>query len=473
MSSIITPNMALTVPGVGTEAGPQYATEINQDLVTLDSHDHTAGKGLPIVPAAIDINTALTFQNNFATNVAGITLLPQGATPSINTVYESGVDLFYVDGNGNNVQLTANGGVAGSPGNITGLTAPASVSYISASSTFIFQSDTNIAANLDGGSVLLRNITPNSTNAVTLSPPANLSSSFTLTLPTLPVANSFLTMNTIGQITGSIPTSAGLGTSNFPAGFQFPLANAAVTSATTVAPQTQFLTADSTSAPFAITIYTAVGNAGREIFIKKISADMNAITVTPQSGQTIEFQSSYALFTQGEAILLISDGINWYVQDHQATTPWSAPVATIISSTGTFPTKGTTGQDQMIWRRIGNSAEVKVVYAQTGAGSPGSGDGLFQLPPGLVFDSSVTAFSAVIIGNNVINALGVDTYPGGYIGFSGQTAAAVILPFDTTHYRIYVTPTFGVANASNSFYYNTTAFGYSLKFVVPIAGWNA
>lgn len=465
--------MSLTVPGVGTEAGPQYATEINQDLVTLDSHDHTAGKGLPIVPAAIDINTALTFQNNFATNVAGIALLPQGATPSINTVYESGVDLFYVDGNGNNVQITANGGVAGSPGNITGLAAPASVSYISASSTFVFQSDTNIAANLDGGSVLLRNITPNSTNAITLSPPANLNSSFTLTLPTLPVANSFLTINTIGQITGSIPTAAGLGTSNFPSGFQFPLANAAVTSATTVAPQTQFLTADSTSAPFAITIYTAIGNAGREIFIKKISADLNAITITPQSGQTIEFQSTYALFTQGEAILLISDGINWYVQDHQTATPWSASAVTVVTSTGTSPTKGGVTVDQVNWRRVGNSAEIKYTYAQNAVGSAGSGDGLFALPAGLSFDSTVVVANTTIIGNGVLAATRVDAYPGGYIGFSGQTSAAIILPYDATHFRIYITQTVGVANAATSYYYSTNAFGYGLKFMAPIAGWNA
>lgn len=200
MASIITPNMSLTVPGVGTEAGPQYATEINQDLNLLDAHDHTAGRGIAIVPAAMNINTALTFANNFATNVAGVNLQPQSSTPAINTVYESGVDLFYVDGNGNNVQLTSGGGVAGSPGNITGLTPPASVSYISASSTFVFQSDTNIAANLDVGSVLLRNLTPNSTFALTLSAPAALTNNYNVRLPILPASQSFMTIDNLGNI---------------------------------------------------------------------------------------------------------------------------------------------------------------------------------------------------------------------------------------------------------------------------------
>lgn len=201
MSFTLSANMQLPIPGVGSEAGPNYAFDVNNSLTLVDQHDHTAGKGVPITPAGMSINTALSFNNNFATSLAGLTLVAQSSTPVDATIYRSGDDLFYIDGIGNTIQITANGGIAGTPGSIANLTPPASVSYVSASSTFVFQSDVNIAANLDGGSLLLRNISPNSTNSITLSPPAALSSSYDLTLPTLPNAQKIMTLDASGNIT--------------------------------------------------------------------------------------------------------------------------------------------------------------------------------------------------------------------------------------------------------------------------------
>lgn len=200
MSSTISPNMSLIVPGVGTEAGPQYAIDIDMDLSIIDQHTHAPGSGVLITPNAININTALTFNSNFATSIAGLTLVAQGSTPAINTVYESGVDLYFVDGVGNNVRITQSGGVAGSPGSISNLTAPASASYVSGSSTFVWQSNTSIAANMDFGAAILRNLSPNSTYALTLQPPASLSNNYTITLPTLPASLSLVALDTSGNL---------------------------------------------------------------------------------------------------------------------------------------------------------------------------------------------------------------------------------------------------------------------------------
>lgn len=208
MSTINTPDMNLPVPVVGQELGPQYATDINNCFSIVDQHDHSPGSGALITPNGININTAFTMNDNFITNIAGLTLIPQGTTPAINSIYESGVDLYYVDGLGNNIQITANGGVAGSPGSISGLTSPASASYVSANSTFVWQSDVGIAANMDFGSAILRNLTPNSTFGVTLSPVSALGVNYTLTLPTLPVATSFLQLDTAGNITAVTPVSS-------------------------------------------------------------------------------------------------------------------------------------------------------------------------------------------------------------------------------------------------------------------------
>lgn len=192
--------MSLTIPGVGTEAGPDFALEINSALTLLDQHDHTPGKGVPISPAGMNINDTLAFNNNFLSQVAGVSLLAQSTTPGLSTVYQSGVDLYFVDGLGNNVRLTQSGGTAGTPGSITNLIAPASATYVSGTSTFVWQSDVNTAANMDAGSLLLRNLSPNSTFALTLSAPAGLANNYGITLPLLPSVQSFVTLDNSGQM---------------------------------------------------------------------------------------------------------------------------------------------------------------------------------------------------------------------------------------------------------------------------------
>ena len=192
-------NMNLPIPTVGVDPGPDYADNVNTALTLIDSHDHTPGYGVQITPAGFNINAALNFNNQPATNVAYVTLSAQLSTPDIGTVYESGVDLFFVDGLGNNIRITQDGAVAGTPGSISNLLPPASASYNSGSQTFVWESDTGIAANMDFGAAIMRNLSPNSTFALTLQPPA-LSNNFTITLPTLPASSKILTIDSAGTM---------------------------------------------------------------------------------------------------------------------------------------------------------------------------------------------------------------------------------------------------------------------------------
>lgn len=204
MSYITSPNMGLQIPAVGGEPGPTFATDINNSLTLIDQHSHLPGSGVLITPGAININAALTFNNNFATSIAGVTLQAQTSTPVNSTVYESGNDLYFTDGVGNNVRITQSGGVAGSPGSISNLTSPASAAYVSADSTFVWQSNTNIAANLDAGSLLMRNLTPNSTFALTLQPPASLASNYSITLPAIPSSTLIMSMTNGGIMAANV-----------------------------------------------------------------------------------------------------------------------------------------------------------------------------------------------------------------------------------------------------------------------------
>lgn len=210
---VLSPSMSLPIPTVGQEAGPQYGFDINSSLYLIDSHDHSPGKGVQITPNGLNINSNLDMIGNILTNAASVNFESQSGTAGLNSIYEKGVDLYFVDGNGNDVRITQSGGVAGTPGSIANLVPPASASYVSGSSTFVWQSNTNIAANMDMGAALLRNLSPNSTFALTLQPPAALSSNYTITLPVLPVSSSFLTIDPSGNMASSPSLTGGITTS--------------------------------------------------------------------------------------------------------------------------------------------------------------------------------------------------------------------------------------------------------------------
>jgi hypothetical protein len=133
----------------------------------------------------------------------------------VGCIYVAGVDLYYNDVNGNPVRITQSGSVAGTPGSIANLVAPASAQYSSVTKTFTWQSDVSTPAYLDAASIVLRNLVAGG-NGLTLSPP-NLASNYTLTLPQIPSVNAFLGVDTSGNITTIASQSAGITRSNLAA----------------------------------------------------------------------------------------------------------------------------------------------------------------------------------------------------------------------------------------------------------------
>lgn len=210
--------MNLTIPVVSQEPGPQYASDINSCLTTIDSHDHSSGKGLQITPAGMNITSDLSFGGNNAIALRSTRFTSQSSpiagASDLGCLYESGVDLYYNDGSGNQIRLTQSGGIAGTPGSISGLVPPASVTY--SAPTFVFQSGVSIAANLDARNIILRNSGAGSFG-LTLSPPSSMGADFTITLPSLPGAQSFMTIDASGAIAAPIAYAGGITTSNIAA----------------------------------------------------------------------------------------------------------------------------------------------------------------------------------------------------------------------------------------------------------------
>lgn len=200
MSSTTTPNMNLVIPTTGSQPGPQYANNINGSLSTIDAHNHTPGYGVAIPVSGLSIQTGLPFNNNPALSLQASVYTAQGSLATNQAVYVQGVDLYYNDGNGNVIQLTNNGSISGSAGNISGLVSPAAVTY--GSGVFTFQSDSTgpTAGNIDAASIVIRKAVASSPG-ITLTAPSALSSDYSLTLPAAPPAtNRIMTIDPSGNI---------------------------------------------------------------------------------------------------------------------------------------------------------------------------------------------------------------------------------------------------------------------------------
>lgn len=228
MSNTVTsPNMSLPVPVVGVDPGPDWATQLNNCLALIDQHNHSTGQGVQIGPAGLNINADLSIGSNNLTLVRSTRYAGQSGTltgaSDLGCSYVAGVDLYFNDLSGNKIRITQSGGVAGSPGSIASLTSPASATYVSGTSTFVWQSAASTPANLDAAAVIFRNLSANS-KGLTLSPPAAMGADYSLVLPSVPGSTLPVILDNVGNLGTAQITSA-------------QIANAAVTT-TQIASQT-------------------------------------------------------------------------------------------------------------------------------------------------------------------------------------------------------------------------------------------
>lgn len=168
-NTVISPNMNLPVPVVGTDPGPDWATNYDACLNAIDSHNHTSGQGVPITPDAININADLPMNGFDLTSADAVTFQARVAalTSLLRSLQVVSADLYFIDGAGNSVRITQGGSVTGSSGTITGLpSGTASASY--SGGTFTWQQATNTPATMDMGPAIIRSTTASS-KGVTLS----------------------------------------------------------------------------------------------------------------------------------------------------------------------------------------------------------------------------------------------------------------------------------------------------------------
>jgi hypothetical protein len=229
-------------------------------------------------------------------------------------------------------------------------------------------------------------------------------------------------------------------------------------------------------ASWTLTLYAASGNAGKKLRIKHNGTSLTQVyTIDGNASETINGNTTYALYTNGETVTLYCDGSNWHVWDHFAVTPWALSGSITIGATTLAPTKASgIAVDECFWRRVGQDAHIMMNYRQTNTtgAAAGTGDYLFTLPSNLSIDTPgvITTVDTSAEGGTAwvaSNAVGV-----AHCGVSTANNSGVVVVYDATRVRLMSQNNGGQGVVSAGYTgLTTTNVQYGLNFVVPISGW--
>ena len=151
---------------------------------------------------------------------------------------------------------------------------------------------------------------------------------------------------------------------------------------------------------------------------------------------------------------------------------WVDTGPVVIQADTTNPTKGTIDVDRLSYRRVGDSAEIKVEFRQTTSGTAGSGEYRFPLPAGLAIDLAKFISggwdSSGVVGtflqgtaataSNRQGFVFIEQGVSSYVRFRGRRSGNADRDLETI----------GSADGSLG-----SAISYSAIFTVPIQGWAA
>jgi len=102
--------MSLELPGVSSTTGPTWATNINTAFETIDEHDHSTGSGKKITTSGLNINADLSLNDNNLTDIDELEFNAlSSATATLRSLQVVEKDLYYNDGDGNNIRFTTGG----------------------------------------------------------------------------------------------------------------------------------------------------------------------------------------------------------------------------------------------------------------------------------------------------------------------------------------------------------------------------
>ncbi len=101
--------MNLNLPVPTLTPGPTWAANVNTAITTIDSHDHSPGRGTAVPASGLNINADLDTHGNKLLNVKGVNLTSEIATlptSNVQAVYSYSGDLWFNNSSGVPVQIT-------------------------------------------------------------------------------------------------------------------------------------------------------------------------------------------------------------------------------------------------------------------------------------------------------------------------------------------------------------------------------
>lgn len=143
--------MVLVLPIPEVEIGPDWAQELIAAFNRIDIHDHTSDLGVPITPAALDINDDIDMDGNSLIGTESVVLNNLSSLSTPCAVYRIGNNLYYNNAAGTPVQITT-GNVVNAPGSgVIVAAAPPSYPYnvLSTDAQTVQLIDTNAARTIN------------------------------------------------------------------------------------------------------------------------------------------------------------------------------------------------------------------------------------------------------------------------------------------------------------------------------------
>lgn len=235
---------------------------------------------------------------------------------------------------------------------------------------------------------------------------------------------------------------------------------------------------DSSGGGFTQSLPSASSANGSNILLQKKSNDFNIITIQCAGTDVINGSIlSTTLSTQGEFLALTPVTGGWVIANRWIDQAWKAfpsvASGTLITGASANPVYGTIAQNTAIYRRVGNSIQVRWNYRQSTAGTNGTGTNLFHIPTGLTFNTTLMRILSDV------------SHPDSAIGRFHIWANNAFQDF----YEVCLGTSTGVAISGGGYSSsNTTSVGtgisafpfasgaaqsWSMEFQFPITGWSA
>jgi len=256
-----------------------------------------------------------------------------------------------------------------------------------------------------------------------------------------------------------------------------------------------------------ITLPPAYKNPGRIITVKRTITNAKLTSIVCQTGDTFNppgplsafyTENLYPMFTENESYEFVSSGGTlWQMISHKTSTDWQSYGACVITAITTAPTKPTSREDVVLWRRRGKSMEVKqrfMIKSATGFNN-GNGQYLIEIPQvgpilpnfgpsgkSIYFSDDVAIYTSVG-GNSNTTSWPCYSVSGGVAeslltkGWSSTSSGTLsynlqVIPYTSTVFRLAYFDNAGYGLWGSNSYGMQNLWGFTITYEFPVYLWS-